>query len=710
MIGSERGQTPAYTEMVKTFHIVLLLTIFCSVRAGASGTNVLGSVAEMRNLSNATCAEGHPFHLEGTVFFALPNGHYLIRDTTGNLNFHDLSDARPCVGATVRIDGVTRVDEYRQRQFAALSVLVTGTNRVAKAVEASVERILFGKHNYQVVSVTGFVLNTFRDDSESRGTLLVLKQNSHLVVVKIPLPGGVPFNANGLRHAHVRITGAVLPDHVNERCYIGPHLETTGPDAIELLSKAPSTPFNVTPLRDFTQLYPAAIVTEGPHTAVGRVLAVWGGRNLLIRTEHGDLHKVELLEDEDPPACLSMVRISGHPATDTYQINFLRAHCQTLAAPEPVREDIRRTDPAMIFRDRHGTSHVNRDFHGQAVRLVGSVLAKPDETGRALIDCAGFRLAYDISATPGLADRLVPGSRVEIAGVGLVETDSWHADNILPAVRGFVVIARSPNDVTVIASAPWWTPRRTLIAFVSFVAILVGLLVWIQLLRQLVERRGRQLYRKEFERSAAELRTEDRTRLAVELHDSLSQTLTGVALQIDAIAMAAEQDPSRVADYVNNARRTVDNCRNELKNCLWDLRNQSLDDSDAAEALRKTVSPQAGDATVTIDFAIPRSHFTDLTFHDVLRIVRELVTNAVRHGKARNIVLSGTDDGRTVRVSVRDDGRGFDPSARPGIAEGHFGLDGIAERLRRTHGTLAVDSAPGRGTTVTFTLSKGNNP
>jgi two-component system sensor histidine kinase DegS len=84
----------------------------------------------------------------------------------------------------------------------------------------------------------------------------------------------------------------------------------------------------------------------------------------------------------------------------------------------------------------------------------------------------------------------------------------------------------------------------------------------------------------------------------------------------------------------------------------------------------------------------------------VLRIVRELVVNAIRHGKARHIKVCGRLHETTIAFSVSDDGIGFDPETRPGLAEGHFGLHGISERVERLSGSISIDSAPGRGTRV----------
>ena len=110
------------------------------------------------------------------------------------------------------------------------------------------------------------------------------------------------------------------------------------------------------------------------------------------------------------------------------------------------------------------------------------------------------------------------------------------------------------------------------------------------------------------------------------------------------------------------------------------------------EAIRKTIQPLLAKARLSIRFNVSRQRFSENTAHAILCIVRELVANAVRHGQAENVAVAGTFDGELVRFSVADDGCGFDPARRPGIAEGHFGLEGIAERCRRLGGGMTVKS------------------
>ena len=78
----------------------------------------------------------------------------------------------------------------------------------------------------------------------------------------------------------------------------------------------------------------------------------------------------------------------------------------------------------------------------------------------------------------------------------------------------------------------------------------------------------------------------------------------------------------------------------------------------------------------------------------------------MRHGGAANIRIAGEVHVGALNLSVRDDGCGFDIGCRPGQTEGHFGLDGILERVERLGGTFTIESSPGRGTYAVMSFSK----
>ena len=108
---------------------------------------------------------------------------------------------------------------------------------------------------------------------------------------------------------------------------------------------------------------------------------------------------------------------------------------------------------------------------------------------------------------------------------------------------------------------------------------------------------------------------------------------------------------------------------------------------------------------------MPRSLLTDNATHEILRIIRELAVNGISHGKATSIQVAGSVDGGNLFFSVRDNGTGFDPDDAPGVSKGHFGLEGVRERLRQLKGKLSFEPAAGGGmkATVTIPLPKNNS-
>ena len=214
--------------------------------------------------------------------------------------------------------------------------------------------------------------------------------------------------------------------------------------------------------------------------------------------------------------------------------------------------------------------------------------------------------------------------------------------------------------------------------------------------------------REQIARRLSESRRDDRTRLAVELHDSLSQTLASVAFQISS-AKSAKDDHAGVEARLGTAERMLDSCRTELKHCLIDLRSNALEERNLENAIRIAVDNVRCDAEVETSVDISRAGLSDSAAHAILMIVRELVSNAVRHGHAKKIVVKGRDDKGNITLSVSDNGCGFDTATRPGFREGHFGLDGIRQRAKAFSGSISISSSPGNGTDITVQLDLKRN-
>lgn len=279
----------------------------------------------------------------------------------------------------------------------------------------------------------------------------------------------------------------------------------------------------------------------------------------------------------------------------------------------------------------------------------------------------------------------------------LARDKAMRADSMLP----------SEDDVLAVIAqkSSWWTCERIAATIAAASALLLLMLVWSLSLRVLVRRRGRELLREKAAHLDSTLRIDERTRLAVELHDSVAQNLSGVSLQIDAALRNERLNPEKTRSNLLLASAILKSSREDLRNCLWDLRSRALDEPDMESAIRQTLRPILNDTGLTIRFNVPRTKLSDNTAHAVLRIIRELVSNSITHGKATKIAIAGGIGDDRLLFSVSDNGCGFDAENTPGPSGGHFGLAGIRERLRGFSGTMHIESAEGKGTRTVISMS-----
>ena len=354
----------------------------------------------------------------------------------------------------------------------------------------------------------------------------------------------------------------------------------------------------------------------------------------------------------------------------------------------------------------------NAALHCRVIRFEGRVSrlgVRDVEDPSVFLECGPLVIPVNASACPSALEGIDVGCRVRITGMAIIETDDLRSDFHFPHATGMSVILRHPSDLELVARAPWWTAGRLTAVIGSLLLLLIGIAIWNRILNRLVERRSRALMREEIAHAESDLKLEERTRLAVELHDTLAQNLTGVSLQIDAAEMASAKDPSSARPYLAQARMRMQNCRETLRDCLWDLRSRAIDEKELGDAIRRTLSPHLGDATAKVSCDVRCADLSEKAIHAVLCIVRELVVNAIRHGGATEIEIRCALLDACLSLAVHDNGRGFDPDSRPSSSsEGHFGLLGIGERIRRLGGTWCIESAPGAGCTVRADGLKAN--
>ena len=199
---------------------------------------------------------------------------------------------------------------------------------------------------------------------------------------------------------------------------------------------------------------------------------------------------------------------------------------------------------------------------------------------------------------------------------------------------------------------------------------------------------------------------DERRFLSRELHDELGQTLTALKLRLQVVTRAEPRADSEGTPLAQPLA-IIDDLIARVRRISVDLRPPLLDEVGLVPALRAYLQSQAAVSGLAISFhageAPDEAPFRLPPDHEIacFRVVQEAITNVLRHAGARRIDVHVTRSGNRVSLSIRDDGRGFDPATLNDAAtRGHLGVAGMRERIRARGGQFRLLSAPGQGTTV----------
>jgi signal transduction histidine kinase len=348
---------------------------------------------------------------------------------------------------------------------------------------------------------------------------------------------------------------------------------------------------------------------------------------------------------------------------------------------------------------------VNGDLtrlHAELVSLDADYLGSHPGTAETILQFSSRGRFFEalLPFSSEMKDLLKPGDRVNL--VGICELTTTHALPRMGWVDGFRLHLPSEGGIVILHEAPWWNTRRLFAALglMSGVALLGFLVSW--MLRRQVKGQlaviGQQL--------RAEAVGEERDRMARELHDTLEQQLSGVALQLDSLDHAIRENPAKAMETLFLARRMLRFTRTEARRSVWDLRSALLENDGLEVALREVVESASKASGIPVDLEISGHRQTlppRFEFH-LLRISQEAVTNAIKHSKASGIRVHLDYRREEVVLKVSDDGVGFDSTGGAFPGGQNFGLLGMRERAARIGSRLEVFSSPGQGCVVMLSI------
>ncbi|HEY4689842.1 MAG TPA: ATP-binding protein [Anaerolineae bacterium] len=202
-----------------------------------------------------------------------------------------------------------------------------------------------------------------------------------------------------------------------------------------------------------------------------------------------------------------------------------------------------------------------------------------------------------------------------------------------------------------------------------------------------------------------ETQEQERQRLVRQLHDGPAQSLTNLILQAEICERLFDHDPKRARSELTNLKTAVTGTFQKVRDFMFDLRPMMLDDLGLVPTLKRYVDSFGEKSGVPISLTVTGSErrFTGYKEMALFRIVQDLLSNVRQHAHATRaqVLLDLTED--AVRVTVEDNGSGFDMNevltAKRGI-----GLSTLRERVEMMGGQVQIDSAPSRGTKVSLVI------
>jgi signal transduction histidine kinase len=199
----------------------------------------------------------------------------------------------------------------------------------------------------------------------------------------------------------------------------------------------------------------------------------------------------------------------------------------------------------------------------------------------------------------------------------------------------------------------------------------------------------------------------ERNRLALDLHDAVSQKLFGLVLNAEVAGTLLARDPSAAAEQVARLQVLAQEALDELRALVFELRPPDLERDGLCEALRKHVEVLRRVGERQIDLDVPDTLPVDPERDaEVLRIAQEALQNALRHAAADRVAVRLERAEHGLLLEVEDDGVGFDPAAA-GLRARRLGLTSMEERAERIGGRLSIRSSVGAGTIVRLEIPDG---
>jgi signal transduction histidine kinase len=696
---------------------------------------VLTNAVDIISLPAAEAARSLKVSVTGVVTAADPvlKGRFFLQDSTGGIFVDNVNGRRPEPGTVVEVIGISHPGAYAPI-ITAPQVRPIGAAPLPPAKPVTIERLMSGAEDSQRIEITGVVR-----DARIEGLRLAVDvvSGGYRFRVFTPVPPGA--DPQKLIAARVRVRGTAAEAHnrsLRQLIVVEIYVPAVADFIVE--ESEPVNPFSqpIVPLDSLAQ-YRRDNSLDHRARVRGVVTLQRPGETLFLQDATGGLQVQSQALDVFSPG--EVIEAAGFPSFDQYlpvlQDAVFRKTQEPRAtvAPKNVSiEDLQNGLHHADFISWRGVL-INRTSKQELPQPSG-----PPRTRTTLVlqnsNVTFTAEAGEPQAQAELASIPI-GSTVEARGICLMEIDSAGK------MKSFRILLGGPEAVRVLARPSWLTPRSLLISLGIVSSVLLAIVAWTvmvsrknatlsflvrerekaqielqqahDLLEQRVKERTEELKFQTTARREAELQFKavlgERTRLAQELHDTVEQTLTGIALQLDTAAKLYESKPGDALNHLDLARNLMAKSQVEMRRSVWDLRRRALEQFDLSGALQESARQLTHGTGIEVELETtgPVRALPEVVELNLLRIGQEALTNVIKHAKASRVNIELAFGPQQVVLQIKDNGTGFTPDKCLGPDDGHFGLQGMSERAKRVGGRFLPGSAPGRGTTLRVEVPLG---
>jgi len=664
----------------------------------------------------------------GVVTAADPalKGRFFVQDATGGVFVDNVFGAPLEAGTLVEVSGITYAGAYAPT-VTAPKVKVKGVAPLPAARPVSIEQLMSGAEDSQRIETSGIVRDARLDGSR---LVIDLAAGGYRFRAYVTVPADYPLNQ--LVGSQVRIRGTAAEAHnrsLRQLIIVEVYIPTLSDLVLE--KPEPDNPFDkpVTDLNNLGKYRRGNSLGQRVHVR-GVVTLQKNGESLFLQDELGGLQ----IQSRQPAVCSpgEVVEAVGFPSFENYLPVLQDAVFRKMPRPAtPLK-------PRLVTIDELQNGLHHAEYISLKGRLIertvrsgsSSKLSLSNSTTVLVLQGTNFTFAVEAGYSPGqeALAAIQIGSLLQVNGVCLTQIDSEGK------LKSFQVLLGDPRDVQILEKPSWLTPQRLLIGFAVVCSGLIVFAGWTVMvsrknavlnflirerekaqlalqqandqLEERVKARTEQLKFQITARKESELQFKavlaERTRLAQELHDTVEQTLTGIAMELDTARKLYEKHPEDALAHLELSCDLMSRSQLEVRQSVWDLRRLVQEQFDIASALLENARQLTTGTNIRVELTTKGKvrALPEVVEENFLRIGREAIVNVLKHAQATAVTIQLEFEPRLVVLKIHDDGPGFVPAEAPGPDEGHFGLLGMSERVKRLGGQFSLVSAPGAGTTV----------